>query len=161
MASSCTIADTAGTAGMADSRHRPSTSLLTIGTSRRTLDHMATPTYIGPPEALAKYETLVAGNPAVERKGAKNPYTSRNGHMFSFLDADGTMALRLPPERYEEFLTTYDSGPVEQYGRTMRGYVSVPADLLGRTDELQPWFDASHEWIGTLTPKPTKATKRS
>ena len=38
----------------------------------------------------------------------------------------------------------------------MRGYVSVPADLLTRTDELREWFDRSYEWIGTLEPKPTK-----
>ncbi|MDH4279495.1 MAG: hypothetical protein OEW83_15600 [Acidimicrobiia bacterium] len=117
---------------------------------------MAKPSYEGPAEALDRYEALVATNPAVERKGAKNPYTSRNGHMFSFLGPDGTMALRLPVDRYEEFLGTYDSGPVESYGAVMRGYVSVPADLLADTDALKPWFDAGHEWIGTLKPKPTK-----
>ncbi len=117
---------------------------------------MARPTYPGPPDALERYEAVVAGNPDVDRKGARNPYTSRNGHMFSFLDPDGHMALRLPPDRYDDFLEAYDSGPVESYGKTMRGYVSVPADLLERTVELQPWFDESHDWIGTLEPKPTK-----
>ena len=117
---------------------------------------MAKATYEGPPEALEHYEALVATNPAVDRKGAKNPYTSRNGHMFSFLGPDGTLALRLPTERYEEFLATYDSGPVESYGAVMKGYVSVPAEVLADTDALKPWFDASHDWIGTLKPKPTK-----
>ncbi len=51
----------------------------------------------GPSLSLARYEQLLAANPQVERKGAKVPYTSRNGHMFSFLDAEGSMALRLPP----------------------------------------------------------------
>lgn len=121
---------------------------------------MAKPTYEGPTEALERYEALVAANAAVERKGAKNPYTSRNGHMFSFLGPDGTLALRLPDDRYEDFLATYDSGPVESYGAVMRGYVSVPADLLADTDALKPWFDASHEWIGTLKPKPTKKPRK-
>jgi hypothetical protein len=121
---------------------------------------MAKPTYQGPPEALELYETVVADNPDVDRKGAKNPYTSRNGHMFSFLGPDGTMALRLSPERYEDFLEAYDSGPVESYGAVMRGYVSVPASLLENTADLQPWFDESHEWIGTLKPKPTKQAKK-
>jgi len=31
----------------------------------------------------------------------------------------------------------------------------VPDDLLERTDELAEWFARSHEWIGTLKPKPT------
>lgn len=117
---------------------------------------MAKAVYEGPDESLELYEAVVAGNPAVDRRGAKNPYTSRNGHMFSYLDPDGQMALRMAPDRQEAFVATYDSGPVEAYGRTMRDYVSVPADLLARTDELQPWFDESHDWIGTLKPKPTK-----
>lgn len=116
---------------------------------------MATADYPGPPDALASYDALIAGNPAVERKGAKNPYTSRNGHMFSFLDDAGTLAIRMSADQQAEFRAAYQSGPVEQYGRVMRGYLSVPADLFERTSELQPWFDAAHDWIGTLKPKPT------
>ncbi len=123
-------------------------------------DRMAKASYEGPSEALERYESLVATNPDVDRKGAKNPYTSRNGHMFSFLGPDGTMALRLPDDRYEEFLSTFDSGPVESYGAVMRGYVSVPDELLADTDALKPWFDASHEWIGSLKPKPTKKSDK-
>ena len=136
---------------------------LTIGGAGRRVGSVAKATYPGPPDALARYEALVAGNPAVDRKGAKNPYTSRNGHMFSFLDPDGLLAIRMSDERAAAFQDRYDSGPVEAYGKTMRGYVSVPPDLLERTDELQPWFDEAHEWIGTLQPKPTKkpAKKRS
>lgn len=113
--------------------------------------------YQGPAEALEQYTAVVetaSGDTVV--KGAKNPYTSRNGHMFSFLDADGGMALRLSDEMGDEFQSQYDSGPVIQYNSVMRGYVSVPADLLTRTSELAKWFEKSYEWIGTLEPKPTK-----
>ena len=111
--------------------------------------------YQGPPDALERYAAVVegAGEPV---KGAKNPYTSRNGHMFSFLDGDGMMALRLSDVLRDEFMARYESGPVIQYGSVMNGYVSVPADLLGATDELRDWFDRSYDWIGTLEPKPTK-----
>ena len=52
--------------------------------------------YQGPSGALEAYRSVVdGGHSDAEVQGAKNPYTSRNGHMFSFLDADGTMALRL------------------------------------------------------------------
>jgi hypothetical protein len=51
-----------------------------------------------PAARLALYETLVATNPKVERKGAAMPYTSLNGHMFSFLTQTGTLALRLPAD---------------------------------------------------------------
>lgn len=114
--------------------------------------------YRGPPDALERYAAVVegAGEPV---KGAKNPYTSRNGHMFSFLDGDGEMALRLSEELTDEFLSRYESGPVSQYGSVMRGYVSIPDDLLSDTEELGSWFEKAYDWIGTLEPKPTK--KRS
>ncbi len=113
--------------------------------------------YPGPSEALDRYAAVVELSAAgVTVKGAKNPYTSVNGRMFSFLDADGVMALRLPHELHEDFLARYGGGPVMQYGRVMQGYVSVPEELLHNTDELVSWFDTSHDWIGTLRPKPTK-----
>lgn len=114
--------------------------------------------YQGPPDALERYAAVVegAGEPV---KGAKNPYTSRNGHMFSFLDGDGTMALHLSKQLIDEFLSRYESGPVIQYGSVMRGHVSIPDDLLSNTEELGSWFEKAYDWIGTLEPKPTK--KRS
>ncbi len=115
--------------------------------------------YPGPAHALALYEQLVAAHPDVDRKGAKNPYTSRNGHMFSFLDATGLCALRLSADDQEAFLARFDSGPVEQHGRTMSDYVAVPQSLLEETAELLSWFEQSHEYIGTLKPKPTKKPK--
>ena len=111
--------------------------------------------YRGPPEALNQY-TAVVGSAGEVVKGAKNPYTSRNGHMFSFLDAEGMMALRLSDQLAEVFFSQYESGPVMQYGSVMRGYVSIPDDLLRTPDELGPWFGQAYEWIGTLEPKPTK-----
>ncbi len=112
--------------------------------------------YPGPPDAFELYAAAVARSASgVAVKGAKNPYTSRNGHMFSFLAPDGAMALRLSDALREEFLARYDSGPVMQYGSVMRGYVEVSGALLRETDELACWFDRSHDWIGTLPPKPT------
>ena len=113
--------------------------------------------YQGPQHALERYRAAVEASAFdTEVKGAKNPYTSRNGHMFSFLGADGTMALRLPEDRRQAFMAAYDSGPVTQYGSVMRGYVSVPESLLADTETIASWFDRSYEWIGTLPPKPTK-----
>ena len=51
--------------------------------------------YKGPAKQLSQYEDLVALNAEVDRKGAAMPYTSRNGHMFSFLDGAG-VALHAP-----------------------------------------------------------------
>ena len=113
--------------------------------------------YEGSPEILEQYTAVVDhSRTGAEVKGAKNPYTSRNGHMFSFLDRDGTMALRLSDELTAEFRSQHESGDVVQYGATMRGYSSVPAEVLADTDELAGWFEKSWSWIGTLPPKPTK-----
>ncbi|MFT5265293.1 MAG: hypothetical protein ACI8YQ_004044 [Polaribacter sp.] len=49
-------------------------------------------------DANKLYDKLIAANPAIERKGKSMPYTSVNGHMFSFLSKEGTMGLRLSRE---------------------------------------------------------------
>jgi hypothetical protein len=117
--------------------------------------------YAGPPDRLALYERLAATIEAVERKGATMPYTARNGHMFSFLDPAGSLALRLSADDREAFLETYSSTLAEQHGRVMQEFVVVPPDLLERTDELAGWFTRSYEWIGSLKPKPTKRRPES
>lgn len=112
--------------------------------------------YPGDPHKLEQYSAVVEQSESgAEVKGAKNPYTSRNGHMTSFL-ADDAMALHLSKELTAEFRSEYQSGDVKQYGATMRGYSSVPDELLADTTTMAAWFDRSWEWIGTLPPKPTK-----
>lgn len=109
-----------------------------------------------PADKLALYETLVATIPALERKGDKVPYTSLNGHMFSYLADDGTLALRLPEETREKFLKKYKTTLREAYGIVQKEYVVVPDKLLKKTSELAPYLLQSYEYIKTLKPKPTK-----
>lgn len=108
--------------------------------------------YQGPAEALELYTAAVNAIDS-EVKGAKNPYTSRNGHMFSFLDKAGSMAIRLSDDLREQFTETYDGAPVMQYGSVMRGYVSITPELLENTEETATWLSRSYEWIGTVPPK--------
>ena len=110
---------------------------------------------------LKLYENLIATNPAVERKGAKTPYTSRNGHMFSFLAPEGFLALRLPADAREAFLKKHKTTLCEQHGHVMKEYVVVPAALLKRTQDLQTYFELSYASIGSLKPKPTTRKKKS
>ena len=44
------------------------------------------------------YDKLITGFPEIERKGAGMPYTSLNGHMFSFMSKEGKVGIRLPEE---------------------------------------------------------------
>jgi hypothetical protein len=102
---------------------------------------------------LELYGKVVATNPEVERKGKTMPYTSHNGHMFSFLTKEGKLALRLPDEDREAFVEKYGTEPVVQYGAVMKEYVEVPHGLLQDTDELKKYFDLSYQYVGTLKPK--------
>ena len=105
---------------------------------------------------LRAYDALVATRPEVERKGATMPYTSMNGHMFSFLTPDGTLALRLSAQDRDAFTEIYAARVVEQHGAVMKEYVAVPGDLLGQLEELAPWFDRSCDYVASLKPKATK-----
>lgn len=95
-------------------------------------------------------------HPESVRRGAKNPYTSVNGHMYSFLDRNGSVGLRLSPDDRAEFLERFDSRIAEQYGAQMKEYVVVPDHLLERSDELLGWLERSFDWVSSLKPKPTK-----
>jgi hypothetical protein len=63
---------------------------------------------------LDLYDRLIATQPDVQRKGATMPYTSHNGHMFSFLTPDGHLALRLPSSERDAFMASYRTGLCEQ-----------------------------------------------
>jgi hypothetical protein len=108
-----------------------------------------------PADKMELYEKLVRTNPQVKRKGAANPYTSLNGHMFSYLNPSGSLALRLPAEEREKFLKKYKTTLFEAYGVVMKEYATVPDRLLKDTKTLQRYFQLSYEYIKTLKPKPT------
>ncbi len=107
-------------------------------------------------DRLGAYEALVATQPGVERKGKKNPYTSMNGNMFSFLAQDGTICLRLSKEDRDTFVATYKTEPVEQYGAVMQEYVAVPDSLMSDLARLAGLFEKSVGYAKSLKPKPTK-----
>jgi TfoX/Sxy family transcriptional regulator of competence genes len=110
----------------------------------------------GPADSLEWYERLVATHPGVERKGAAMPYTSVNGHMFSFLTKTGRLALRLAADERDGFIKKYKTRLCEQHGRVLAEYVEVPDALLKRTRELKKYFDVSYAYAASLKPKPTK-----
>jgi hypothetical protein len=114
------------------------------------------------PDVLDLYDQVIASQPDVQRKGATMPYTSVNGHMFSFLTKDGHLALRLPAPERDAFLVRYGTGLCEQYGKVMKEYVEVPDRLLRNVDELAQHFRSSYAYVSSLKPKPTtRRTKTS
>jgi len=106
-----------------------------------------------PAAKLELYEKLLATNPEIERKGDVHPYTSLNGHMFTYLDQSGTLGLRLPKEEVEKFLKKYDTTLFESYGVVKKDYVTVPDALLQNTKELKKYLAISVAYVKTLKPK--------
>ena len=54
-------------------------------------------------EQLAIYDQLVDLCPRFDRKGKTMPYTSANGYMFSLLNKDAELGIRLSKESGERF----------------------------------------------------------
>lgn len=105
---------------------------------------------------LAQFEKLVATIPNLERKGKTMPYTSVNGHMFSFLDKEGQLSIRLPEDVRNAFIAQYNTALSIQHGRVMKEYTLVPEKLLHDIQALASFFLASHAYTSSLKPKPSK-----
>jgi len=109
-----------------------------------------------PARPVDLYERLIATHPEIERKGAANPYTALNGHMFTLLHDSRRLAIRLPEDKREEFLKKHKATLFEAYGAIMKEYVAVPEALLKNTKELQKYLELSYQYVKTLKPKATK-----
>lgn len=112
------------------------------------------------PETIALYDSLIKTVTGLERKGATMPYTSVDGHMFSYLSKEGRLALRLPKETLDEFLTKHQTTLQQAYGIIQKEYAVVPEGLFKNTKELKKYFSLSYEYVKSLKPKPTIKSKK-
>jgi len=110
---------------------------------------------------LSLFDALIATVPGIKRKGATVPYTSYNGHMFSYLSRQGTLSLRLPDGPREAFLKKYKARLCSQYGVVQKEYVEVPDALLTKTSELKQYFALSYQHVKSLKPKPSVVKRKS
>ena len=81
------------------------------------------------------------------------PYTSHNGHMFSYLEKDGSFGLRLPEKEREEFLKKYKTTLFISFGIAKKEFAPVPEKLFKNTKELKPYFDISFNYVASLKAK--------
>lgn len=107
-------------------------------------------------EKLKIYDKLIAITPDVERKGKTVPYTSANGYMFSQLNKQGEIGIRLPKEARAKFMEAYENKPFMSYGAVMREYVLVPEKLLDELELLSTYLTEGYRYVCSLEPKPTK-----
>lgn len=102
---------------------------------------------------LERYENLIAMTPEVERKGKTMPYTSANGHMFSVINKNGEIGIRLPKEKREEFLKKYETAAYTSYGAVMKEYVLIPESLLNQSDIVSSYLLEGYNYVKSLKSK--------
>lgn len=98
-------------------------------------------------------DEIVAQNPNFQRKGKTMPYTSANGHMFSLLNKDGELGIRLSKEAGQAFMNRYNTTGFKSHGANMKGYVLIPEILLNDKQLLASLFQEAYEYVLTLEPK--------
>lgn len=81
-------------------------------------------------QIIQLFEQAIEAAPGIDRKGKANPYTSANGHMFSQVNKDDQLGIRLPKLRQEELRDEFGAGPFKSYGATMRDYVCLTDEML-------------------------------
>jgi len=111
-----------------------------------------------PADRLLLYERLVA---AVEGTDLKSnfgsAYTAVNGNMYSMISKHGVVGIRLPATEHADFLARYKTTifRADPAWPPAKEYVAVPDGLLGDTEALRPWLEASLRHASALKPKPT------
>ena len=103
-------------------------------------------------ENLKRFDKAVA-EAGLERKGKGMPYTSANGHMFSLLNKDGEIGIRLSKEEGQAFMEQYESGQFRSHGANMRGYVLVPKDRYDDSAFIGGMLKQALAYVMTLEPK--------
>ncbi len=80
-------------------------------------------------------------------------YTSTNGYMFTLLNKDAEIGVRLSKPSQETFKTQYNATEYGSYGAVMRDYIKVPDALLDNTELMVQYFNESYNYVMSLPPK--------
>lgn len=104
-------------------------------------------------ENLKKYDALVELCNGIERKGKSVPYTSDNGYMFSFINKEGELGIRLSKEDQESFKEKYSTTIFKSHGSVMKDYVLVPNKMLDDPENLSQYLFKSQKFVKSLKPK--------
>ncbi len=108
---------------------------------------------------LKIYDEIVALCPEIERKGKTMAYTSSNGYMFSLLNKEAEIGIRLSKESQEIFKEKYDSTIFKSHGAVMRDYVLVTDAMLTDLKMVAKYLKESYAYVNSLPPKATKKKK--
>ena len=103
-------------------------------------------------DLIEVYHSAIAASGLFERKGKANPYTSANGHMFSQINKDDQLGIRLPKDRQKELLDSHGAGPFKSYGATMRDYVCLTDEMLADQSLITALLNEGFAFVSAMPP---------
>ncbi len=104
-------------------------------------------------KTLELYDKLVGMQKNFERKGKTVPYTSANGYMFSLINKEGQLGIRLPKAKGLKFVEEYKTTPFKSHGAVMKDYVTIPDALLKDLPLLLEYLQQGYKHVMSLEPK--------
>jgi hypothetical protein len=102
---------------------------------------------------LELYDQIVALCPRFERKGKTSPYTSANGHMFSYLNKDAQLGFRFSKAVQEKYFEQFETTYYKSHNSVMKGYILIPENLHADIETLVSLLNESYDYAMSLDPK--------
>ncbi len=103
-------------------------------------------------DLVTVFEAAISAASQMDRKGKANPYTSANGHMFSQINKDDQLGIRLPKPRQKALLQEYGAGPFKSYGATMRDYVCLTEEMLADQALITSLLEEGLAFVSAMPP---------
>ncbi len=108
-------------------------------------------------ECLALYDAIIDTLPEIDRLGKTMPYTASNTYMYSLVNKDGQMGIRMSKEDQAEFSSNYPGTEVyKSYGAVMKDYVLIPDELLTDHELVGSYLRKGLGYVNSLKPNPRK-----
>ena len=106
-----------------------------------------------PRDPLRVYEEILSKCDRFERKGKTVPYTSANGHMFSFINKEGDLGIRFSKEVQSKYFEKYQTDFFKSHNSVMRGYIKITEEMLEDKKNLQELLNESYDYVSSLAKK--------
>ncbi|WP_296381262.1 hypothetical protein [Winogradskyella sp.] len=104
-------------------------------------------------DALKVYDTITEACNGFERKGKTMIYTSSNSYMFTLLNKDAEIGIRLPKDEAALFMKKHNTGFYYSHGAKMKDYVLVPESLWNDKNLMVSYFEQSFAFVNSLPSK--------
>jgi TfoX/Sxy family transcriptional regulator of competence genes len=107
-----------------------------------------------PPELIARFDTIAGRFPAAERRKMFGyPALFVGGNLVTGLFADRWM-IRLGADDLASMFDMPGGGPFEPMaGKPMKGYATVPKDVVADDAAIDDWIGRAIAYVGTLPAK--------